>query len=127
LASGAQRRIQYEFVEDTRFSPQLLGIGGFCGPEIGFDPPFAGNCGSFAEYRVSACRIALNISPSKTNYHLLGDTHEHPLNQTRRIRSRYIDERIRHGRPRISFRVAVSPEYFSDRVSWSLLELKCFE
>jgi hypothetical protein len=31
---------------------------------------FTGNCGSFAEYRVNTCRIALKIPPSKDNYHL---------------------------------------------------------
>ena len=34
-------------------------------------PSFTGNCRSFAEYRVNACRIALKISPSKDDYHLL--------------------------------------------------------
>jgi hypothetical protein len=32
---------------------------------VNSDRPFTGNCGSFAEYRVSACRIALKIPPSK--------------------------------------------------------------
>ena len=29
------------------------------------DPSLTGNCGSFAEYRVNTCRIALKIPPSK--------------------------------------------------------------
>jgi hypothetical protein len=39
----------------------------------------------------------------------LGNTHEHPLFQNHRVRSCSIDERPCHGRPRISFRVAVAP------------------
>jgi len=32
---------------------------------VNSDRSFTGNCGLFAEYRVSACRIAFKITPSK--------------------------------------------------------------
>jgi hypothetical protein len=34
---------------------------------VNSDRSSTGNCGSFAEYRVSTCRIALKIPPSKEN------------------------------------------------------------
>ena len=42
------------------------------------DPSFAGKCGSFAEYRVSAPRIALKIPAVEGKDHHLfkGDEHE---------------------------------------------------
>jgi hypothetical protein len=35
------------------------------GTPVNGDQSFTWNCGTFAEYRVSACRIALKIPPSK--------------------------------------------------------------
>jgi hypothetical protein len=43
------------------------------------NPSFTGTCRSFAEYRVSTCRIALKIAPSKDDYHLLKETHMNTL------------------------------------------------
>jgi hypothetical protein len=45
------------------------------GTPVNGDPLFTGNGGSFAEYRVSAPRIALKIQPSKKDNHLLKETH----------------------------------------------------
>ena len=41
------------------------------GTPVNSDLSFTGNCGSFAEYRVSTRRFALKIPPSKDDYHLL--------------------------------------------------------
>jgi hypothetical protein len=49
------------------------------GAPVNDDPSFTGNCGSFAEYRVSTRRISLKIPPSKDNYHLLTETHMNTL------------------------------------------------
>lgn len=45
----------------------------------------------------------------------LGDTHEHPLFQTHRLRSRSRRQRPSFKRPRIPLRAAVSAEHVSDR------------
>jgi hypothetical protein len=44
---------------------------------VNSDRSFAGNCGSFAEYRVSTRRISPKIPPSKDDYHWLKET---PMN-----------------------------------------------
>jgi hypothetical protein len=49
------------------------------GASANSDRSFAGSCGSFAEYRVSAGRIGLKIPPLKDDYHLLKETHMNTL------------------------------------------------
>jgi hypothetical protein len=43
------------------------------------DPSFTGNRRSFAEYRVSTCRIALKILPSTNDNRWLKETHMNTL------------------------------------------------
>src|ERR1700719_4056661 len=64
--------------------------------------------------------------------YLLGDTHEHPLYQTHRLRSRSSGERPDHGRSRISVRASGAPESdgaFSRPATCdaSMVDLKVFE
>jgi hypothetical protein len=56
----------FRSVQNTKFCPQPPGIGFTAVRKTNaLHTSFTGNCRSFAEYRVSTCRIALKIPPSK--------------------------------------------------------------